>query len=191
VPAATAWESRIVGWDEVPPDQLLANPANFRRHPARQREALRGSLDELGVIAPVIVNRTTGFVLDGHARVEEYLTAGLARVPVAYVELSPEQERLALLALDPISALAVNDGRALQALLDEVETQSEGLAELLLDLQRQAQSFQPDLEPGIGGRTVTDDDLARAAEGLDPRQGDRDQIRVLCPHCGQGFFVDR
>ena len=103
---STAWQSRIVGWDEVPPDQLLANPANYRRHPARQRDALRGSLDELGVVAPVIVNRTTGFVLDGHARVEEYLSAGIATVPVAYVELSEEQEKLALLMLDPISAMA-------------------------------------------------------------------------------------
>lgn len=191
MPVAAPWESRIVGWDEVPPDQLLANPANYRRHPARQREALRGSLDALGVVAPVIVNRTTGFVLDGHARVEEYLSAGVQTVPVAYVELSEEEERLALLALDPISALAITDGQALQALLDEVETDNAGLADLLADLARQAQTFTPGLEPGIGVGHITDEDVAGAAAGLDPRQGDRDQIRVLCPHCGGGFFVDQ
>jgi len=66
------WQNKVVGWDTVPPEQLLAHPGNFRRHPAPQRDALRGSLDELDIIAPVLVNRLTGHLLDGHARVEEY-----------------------------------------------------------------------------------------------------------------------
>jgi len=45
----------VVGYDVLAPDQLLANPQNFRHHPAKHREALRGSLNELAVIAPVLL----------------------------------------------------------------------------------------------------------------------------------------
>jgi hypothetical protein len=62
------WKNRIVGHGEEEPEQLLANPLNFRRHPGPQFEALRGSLSELGWVKGVLVNRLTGHVVDGHAR---------------------------------------------------------------------------------------------------------------------------
>lgn len=131
------WSNQIVGYDLVEPDQLLANPSNYRAHPGRQRDALRGSLDELGWIAPVIVNQRNGHLIDGHARAEEALTKG-CQVPVAYVDLTPEKEALALLSLDPISAMAVADADALDALLQEVHTNDEGLQAMLADLAKDA-----------------------------------------------------
>lgn len=189
--ASGVWQNRIVAWGTIPPDQLLANPRNIRRHPNRQRDALRGSLDELGVIAPVIVNQVTGMLVDGHARVEEYITAGVPEVPVAYVELTEAQERLALAVLDPVGEMAVADSRALSELLDEVDTDNAGLGALLDDLRRQSAGYMPELEPDILSRVVDDDDIARAAEGLEHAIEGRDQIRVLCPHCGESLFVDR
>ncbi len=44
----TPWRSRIVGMEDVAPDQLLAHPLNWREHPGAQRDALRGSLAEVG-----------------------------------------------------------------------------------------------------------------------------------------------
>lgn len=188
--AGGAWTNRIVGWGTVAPDQLLANPHNYRRHPNRQREALRGSLDELSIITPVIVNTVTGHLVDGHARIEEYLSAGVLEVPVAYVELTEEEEKLALLTLDPISALAVSDHRALSALLEDVDNDNSGLADLLAELTRQSSTYQPELDPIIGGSDVTDEDLERAAGGLGVALGQGTQVRVLCPHCGESFYVD-
>src|ERR1035437_4831985 len=75
------WRSRIVGSGEEAPDQLIANPANWRIHSGAQRDALRGSLDTVGGVATVLVNRRTGFVVDGHARVEEALSRHEATVP--------------------------------------------------------------------------------------------------------------
>jgi hypothetical protein len=132
--APPRWKNRVIGWDTVDPTQLLANPRNWRRHPAKQREALRGSLNELSIITPVIVNRTTGHLLDGHARVEEYISAGVTEVPVAYVELEPEKEALALLALDPIAAMAGADGQALDELLADVATGEAALQEMFAEL---------------------------------------------------------
>lgn len=127
--------SRIVEHRDEDPAQLLANPFNFRRHPNAQREALRGSLATLGWLKTVLVNRTTGHVLDGHARVEEALGAGEPTVPVTYVELSEEEERLALAVLDPITEMAVRDEEALAALLEGVITDDPGLLALLQEMQ--------------------------------------------------------
>ena len=41
----TAWRNRIIGSGEEAPDQLLANPANWRIHPKAQQDALAGALD--------------------------------------------------------------------------------------------------------------------------------------------------
>ncbi len=100
------WRSRIVGSGDEAPDQLLANPGNWRTHPANQRAALRGSLDTVGWVQQVMVNRRTGFVVDGHARVALAISRNEPSVPVLYVDLSPEEEALVLATLDPIGAMA-------------------------------------------------------------------------------------
>lgn len=114
------WKNRITGAENVAPDQLLANPANWRIHPQFQQEAMRAVLDEIGFVAPVVVNATTGHVIDGHLRVAIAISKGQKTVPVSYVKLSPDEERLALATFDPLSALAVADGEALSGLLSDV-----------------------------------------------------------------------
>jgi hypothetical protein len=39
----TAWRNRIIGSGQEAPDQLLANPANWRIHPKAQQDALAGA----------------------------------------------------------------------------------------------------------------------------------------------------
>src|SRR3990167_2999233 len=53
----SAWRNRIVGSGEEAPDQLVANPQNWRVHPGNQRDALRGSLGTVGWVQQVLVNR--------------------------------------------------------------------------------------------------------------------------------------
>lgn len=179
------WEPHIVGWDMVSPESLLAHPQNFRRHPAAQREALRGSLNELGIIAPCLVNKVTGHLLDGHARVEEYLSAGVESVPVAYVEVPEEKEALALLSLDPIAAMAEADKEQLDALLHEVATAEPGLQAMLADLAKDA---------GLhGGKASEAEDpgaqMDKAEELREKWQTERGQIwqvgehRIACGDC--------
>ena len=43
----TAWRNRITGSGDEAPDQLLANPANWRIHPKAQQDALAGALDQV------------------------------------------------------------------------------------------------------------------------------------------------
>lgn len=118
---ASRWQNRIIGEAIVDPAELAANPLNFRTHGIDQQRALTGAIERLGWIQRVIVNKRTGLIVDGHLR------AKLAQrhnqpVPVIYVDLDEEEERIALSTLDPIAAMAGRDDANLAALLQGIES---------------------------------------------------------------------
>jgi len=131
------WENRIVGHGLKPAKEFLANPYNWRTHPKPQQNALRGSLDDIGWIQQVIENKTTGNMIDGHLRVELALAEGDDEmVPVVYVELSEQEELLALATLDPIGEMAKRDKEKLNELLeliDDDELETRELLDSLMD----------------------------------------------------------
>lgn len=126
-----AWRNRIVGTGEVAPAEIEPHLLNWRRHPTDQRRALLGALGEVGWVQPVVVNRRTGRLVDGHLRVELALQEGAETVPVVYVDLDEREERLALASLDAIAALALTDDSALSELLDGIEAEDADLATFL------------------------------------------------------------
>jgi len=135
--ASVAWRSRIVGHADVAPAELVPNPHNWRSHPAEQQRALAGALGEVGWVAEVLVNRTTGHVVDGHLRIELALARHEPTVPVTYVELSEDEERLVLASLDPLAAMATAEQEQLAALLAGLDPADEALRALLDDLARE------------------------------------------------------
>jgi hypothetical protein len=160
--------NRIVAHELVPAEKLVSHPLNFRRHPEAQRAALSGSLTEIGWVKSVIVNRTTGRIIDGHARVEE---AAKKRepVPVDYVDLSEEEERLALATLDPIGEMATVDDAALAELLQGVETEDRGLRDLLLSLEPEGDD-DPVTVKEVDVSAVTEDHFWMSVRGPLPQQ---------------------
>jgi hypothetical protein len=122
------WQNRIVGYGESAPDDLLANPDNWRVHPKNQQDALAGALDQIGWVAPVIVNERTGFVVDGHLRVAMAISEEADTIPVAYVDLSPEEEALVLATFDPLAAMALTDERLLSSLMEGITFDSDALS---------------------------------------------------------------
>jgi DNA modification methylase len=153
----STWKNRITGHADVPPDQLLANPANWRTHPKAQQRALGAALGEVGWVQQILVNTTTGHIVDGHLRVKLALSRNEPTVPVTYVELSEDEERLVLATLDPIGALARPDEERLAELLAELTVADEDLLRLLHDLGSTAHRglVDPDAVPDV----PTDDDL--------------------------------
>ena len=117
----TGWRNRIVGEGEEAPDQLLANPRNWRIHPHEQEQALCGVLDEVGWVQRVVVNKRTGFVVDGHLRIAAAITRGEKTVPVLYVDLSEDEEAKVLATFDPISGMAAMDADKFKELVSEIE----------------------------------------------------------------------
>ena len=131
---ATNWRNRIIGIEDVAPDSLLANPANWRIHPKHQQDALEGVLNEVGWVQQVIVNQRTGNLINGHLHVTLAMRRNKATIPVNYVDLSPEEESLILATLDPLSALAATDTEKLDALLRDVQTGKAGVQAMLAEL---------------------------------------------------------
>ncbi|MEX1173513.1 MAG: DNA methyltransferase [Chloroflexota bacterium] len=145
---STAWRNRITGSGEEAPDQLLANPGNWRLHPKHQQAAIAGALDTVGWVQQVIVNTVTGHMVDGHARVEQAISRGEASVPVLYVELTPEEEALVLATFDPIGAMANTDEAKLNELLSGVTIDEPGLLRLLQGMgSRRPLKLDPDELP--------------------------------------------
>lgn len=174
--------NRIVGHGEEVVEQMLANPANFRLHPDTQQQALAGSIDEIGYIHPVLINKTTGHVIDGHLRIEIAQRSGVKTLPVSYVELTEEEERLALLSLDPIAAMAAADKEQLDALLRNVHSDDERVQKMLEDLAE-----QEGLTPHPKRDTEPEPQIDKAAELQEKWQVEAGQIWQLGEHrlmCG-------
>lgn len=138
--SAGDWKNRITGFRMAAPGELKENPANFRKHPAVQLEALNGSLNELGWVQAVVVNENSGNVVDGHARLEEALKKGAAEIPVLYVNLTADEEKKVLVALDQITEMARRDGDAMLAVLESIQFEDDGLKALAEKLQEEATS---------------------------------------------------
>ena len=128
------FKSRIIGSGYESPENLLANPENWRIHPKYQQDVLKGVLDEVGWVQNVIVNRITGHIVDGHLRVQLALRENQTEIPVVYVELNPDEERKILALIDPIGGLATTDQEMLNDLIAQIETDNEAIQELLDDL---------------------------------------------------------
>lgn len=167
----THWRNRVVSLSQEVPEDLLANPANARRHPGEQREVIRGSLDELGWIAPVVVNDRTGYVVDGHARIEEAISEGAPVVPVIHVDLSADEERLALAVLDPTGDFATYDQTRLDDLIASILTDNTPLNALLATLSGEDVDSKPIHVPARSDRrTLTlsydEDTFSEVCAGL-------------------------
>lgn len=134
-----SWQNRIVGHGEEDPEQLLANPKNWRIHPQEQQDALLQVLDKVGWVSDVIVNRATGNIVDGHLRVSLALRRNEPTIPVKYVELSEEEEDLILATIDPIAAMAATDKEKLEELLIEIDDKDVlGVVEAVAELEQVA-----------------------------------------------------
>ena len=158
-------ENRIVGQGTEAPDQLIAHPQNWRHHPPEQQIALLDALKEIGWIKRVTVNRLTGHVVDGHLRVMLALREDLPEIPVDYVELSEEEEHLALATIDPIAELAKTDQAKLNTVLEAASVKSEE-STALLDLidKMRGQATDDALSLYTGTEDQEDEDFGAAAD---------------------------
>ena len=115
------WVNRIVGYGEEDPEQILANPWNWRIHPRDQKRLVSGALNDIGIVAPVLINKRTERLLDGHLRVVLALREGQKKIPVAYVDLNESEERAMLVILDKSSSMAGIDEEIYRENMEYIE----------------------------------------------------------------------
>jgi hypothetical protein len=109
------------------PAELTDNPENWRTHPTAQTEGLAAVIGQVGWAGAALYNERTKRLIDGHARKhlpDELLVDG--KMPVLVGNWTEEQERMILLTLDPLAALAEADNDILGKLL--LASQSEDAA---------------------------------------------------------------
>lgn len=97
------------------PKTLTPHPLNWKKHPQRQRQAFNALKAEAGWAGAALYNRTTGRLIDGHARAEEASKKG-ELLPVLVGDWTEEQELLLLANLDPMGLLAETNHAALASL---------------------------------------------------------------------------
>lgn len=114
--------------------ELIPNPKNWRTHPARQQDALRAILAEVGYADALLAREVAGrglMLIDGHLRAE---TTPDAIVPVLVLDLDESEADKLLATLDPLAGLAETDSAKIEHLLATVKTESAALGEMLAGL---------------------------------------------------------
>lgn len=127
-----AFESRIVGAEEMDPRELTKHPDNWRKHPASQRKALNSVLETVGWVDSIKVNRNSGRIVDGHLRVDVAIRRKEATVPVVYLDLTEDEERLVLATLDPIGALATTDQETYSKLIGDLGSADQAIRDVAM-----------------------------------------------------------
>ena len=125
----TIFRDRIQELRRVRAADLLPHPGNWRTHPKRQREALRGILQEIGYADALLARETPDGLqlIDGHLRAE---VTPDQEVPVLILDVTKEEADKLLASLDPLAAMAGQDDALLRELLDGIDTQSDALRDL-------------------------------------------------------------
>lgn len=182
---AAPWGNRIVRTGEAAAGTFLANEENWRIHPLVQQEVLGGILQTIGFVQHVIVNlrsdpswgrnRNVETLVDGHLRVSLALTRGEdTLVPVTYVDLTQEEERLVLATLDPIGQLAATDKELLASIRSELPEDFAALTAAVHD------------EIAGSKRTVTFETKNKCRVVVDCKD-DRQQEALLQKLIGEGY----
>jgi DNA modification methylase len=126
----------------VPASQIHGAPWNWRAHPQAQKDALAGSIEELGFFDPLDVYEAEDgrlVLTDGHARrdlVDERIGPDTL-LPVIVTDFTEAEAKKANLIKDPLAGMAQANTEQLAHLLRNVETNDDALKEMLAGLAAQ------------------------------------------------------
>jgi DNA modification methylase len=139
----------------VPCSDLTLDPANARRHPEANLEAIKGSLAVYGQVKPVVARADNGVVIAGNGTLEAARQLGWAHPAVVRVEMDAATAVGYAIADNRTAELAGWDADALDRLLREVSTgYDERLDAMLAELAEEVGVASPD---GGGGGISADD----------------------------------
>lgn len=105
----------------VPIDDLKGADYNPRQITPKALAKLKTSLREFGMPQPVIVNSNTGLIVGGHQRWKAAKELGWTEVPVTYMDLTDDEERVMNIALNNGELTGDWDMEQLAKVLQEVD----------------------------------------------------------------------
>lgn len=136
------YENKIVEMADVAIDSVVFNPQNWRIHPKEQQALLDEQMQRVGWLQPVIINKRTGNLIDGHLRVILAERGGLPTIPATIVDLSEEDERIALASFDTVTVMAGTDDAKLEELLGIIAAESEQVEGLIEAITKEHKLFR-------------------------------------------------
>ena len=144
-------ESKVMRLADIKPAEY--NPRVRLTEVDHEYKALKASIDEFGLVVPLIVNERTGTLVSAHQRLNVMLSEGVEETEVVIVDMEPEREKALCIALNKISGQW--DYGALADILEELRDSpvdilatgfsDDEIADLLGELQEE-----------IGGRETPD-----------------------------------
>ena len=126
-------------------------------------KALKASIDEFGLVVPLVVNERTGILVSGHQRLNVMLKNGVEETEVVVVDMEPEKEKALCIAMNKVGGQW--DYGMLADIMEElrnseIDTTATGfssneIAELLGELQEAAEDM-PEVD-SVGKKEDTED----------------------------------
>jgi len=157
--------------EDAPLGSLKIHPRN-----ANQGDfgAIQESVKTNGFYGVIVANKRSGHILAGNHRYAVAKELGFERIPVAWVDVDPEEELRILIADNRTTRLGLDNEERLAELLSELALTPDGLIGTGFD--------GDDLDDLIGRVTGTwDSDIAERAESIKPNaNGLRHTILVSC-----------
>ena len=187
------WRDRVRELRRVPASSIENAPWNFRTHPEEQKQALEGSIEELGFFDPLDVWEPEPgrlMLVDGEARNTLInVTVGPdTLVPVVVTDFDEHEAKKALAIKDPIGAMAETNADRLDDILREVEVSSPALQEMLTELATDAGLYKTDDSgSGDGGDAIPETYQVVVECGSEREQrAVFEQLKAEADVCGSG-----
>ena len=124
---------RIRELRRVPASELMPNLKNWRRHPDKQRKAMRAVLQEIGYADALLARQDESgqlILIDGHLRADVTPTQD---VPVLILDVTEGEADKILATLDPLASMAELDTDAWRALIDGIDSDMPEFRDLLAE----------------------------------------------------------
>lgn len=83
-------ESKVMRLEDIKPAEY--NPRVRLTEVDHEYKALKASIDEFGLVVPLIVNERTGTLVSGHQRLNVMLAEGVEETEVVIVDMEPDSE---------------------------------------------------------------------------------------------------
>ncbi len=159
----------------VPIDAVQQHPGNARNGDV---ELIGRSLEAHGQFVPIVVQRSTGFILKGNHTWEAARDGGSEAVAVAYVDVDDAEARAIMLDDNYASDVATYNDPALLAALDEYRRETGSLDGVLF-----TDAAHQDLATRLGAESALDalGEGERSDGGMraDPRRGADAEVVVV------------
>lgn len=94
-------ESKVMKLADITPAEY--NPRVALTENDFEYQALKASIDEFGLVVPLIVNERTGNLVSGHQRLTVMQAKGVEETEVVVIDMEPEKEKALCIAMNKIS----------------------------------------------------------------------------------------